>query len=318
MKRALIALALALAACGQGEGASAPSSSNLDTVASHVTLAPTDLPAFFDCLRTRHFAAIIAHRGGPTPGYAENAIATFQHTLARAAVFMEVDVAATQDDVLVLMHDNTVDRTTNGTGAVDRLTATQFAALKLRDDNGQVLDAHPPTLREALDWAYGNTILALDVKPGVSYESVARAVSDAHAVNRVAFIAYSVAAAARLHHVAPDAMLFVTIKSERDLDDLVRRGVDLAHVVAWTGTDEPNAALNIAFNQRGVEVEFGTLGGHTSWDARFAGERREQYAAFADTGLQLIATGRPAEAFADLDAHDNVEGYGPLQCVTTD
>ncbi len=318
MKRAVVALALALAACGQGAGVSTPSSSNLDTMASHVTLAPTDLPAFFDCLRQRHFTAVIAHRGGAMPGYAENAIATLQHTLARAPVFMEVDVAATSDDVLVLMHDDTVDRTTNGTGAVDRLAAAQFAVLKLRDDGGQVLDAHPPTLREALDWAYGNTILALDVKPGVSYEDVARAVNDAHAMNRVVFITYSVAGAARLHHVAPEAMLFVTIKSESDLDDLVRRGVDLAHAVAWTGTDEPNAALNIALNQRGVEVEFGTLGGHTSWDARFANEGREQYAAFADTGLQLISTGRPREALADLDAHDNVEGYGPLQCVTTD
>ena len=48
-----------------------------------------------------------------------------------------------------------------------------------------------------------------------------------------------------------------------------------------------------------------------------ASAHREQYAAFADTGLQLISTGRPAEAIADLDAHDNVEGYAPLRCVVT-
>lgn len=127
-------------------------------------------------------------------------------------------------------------------------------------------------MREALDWADGKAILALDTKPGVSYEHVARAVNETHAMNRVIFITYSVAGAARLHHVAPDAMLFVTIRSASDLDDLVRRGVDLAHVVAWTGTDEPNSALNVALNRRGVEVEFGTLGGRSSWDARFASD----------------------------------------------
>src|SRR6185369_15703129 len=131
---------------------------------------------------------------------------------------------------------------------------------------------------------------------------------------RVAFIAYGVAGAARLHHVAPNSMLFVAIRFPADLDDLVRRDVDLRHIVAWTGTDEPNSGLNVALAQRGVEAEFGTLGGRRSWDSRFAEQQRDQYAAFADTGLQLISTGRPAEALADLDAHDNAQGYGALQC----
>lgn len=318
MKRALIALALALAACEQQQGASSPSSTAPAQTASQGggALAPANLPAFFDCLRERSFTAISAHRGGPTRGYAENAIPTFEHTLTLAPAIMEVDIARTRDDVLVLMHDDSVDRTTDGTGDVDRMTAAQFSALRLRDDDGAVLNAHPPTLREALTWADGKTILALDVKRGVSYEDVARAVSQARAMDRVAFIAYGVAGAARLHDVAPDAMLFVSIRNASDLDDLVRRHVDLHHVVAWTGTDEPNSALNAALAARGVEVEFGTLGGRRSWDARFAEQQREQYAAFADTGLQLISTGRPAEALADLDAHDNAQGYGALQCVS--
>jgi glycerophosphoryl diester phosphodiesterase len=315
MKRALIALALALAACGQGVRSSPPSPSNPAPAASSASLTPANLSAFFDCLRERSFTAISAHRGGPGPGFAENSIPTFAHTLTLVPAIMEVDIAATRDHVLVLMHDETVARTTNGAGPVDRLTGAQFAALKLRDDEGRVLDAHPPTLRQALDWAAGKTILALDVKPGVAYEDVAKAVREAGAMERVVFITYSVAGASRLHRVEAQAMLFVTITKAGDLDELVRRGVDLERVVAWTGADEPNSALNTALNQRGVETEFGALGGGSSWDARFAREGRDQYAAFADTGLQVIATGRPQAALADLDAHDNVEGYGALQCV---
>jgi len=317
MKRAVIALALVLAACEQ-QGATAPSSAASTQAAPASTggvLAPANLPAFFDCLRERSFTAISAHRGGPAPGFAENAIPTFERTLSLAPAIMEVDIARTRDNVLVLMHDDSVDRTTNGAGEVDHLTAAQFGALQLRDEGGAVLDAHPPTLRQVLDWANGKAILALDVKRGVSYEDVARTVIAARAMDRVVFIAYGNAGAERLHHVAPQAMLFVTIRGTRDLDDLVRRGVDLRRVVAWTGTDEPNAALNVALNQRGVEVEFGTLGGRRSWDERFAEQQREQYAAFADTGLQLISTGRPAEALRDLDAHDNAQGYGAIQCV---
>jgi glycerophosphoryl diester phosphodiesterase len=310
MRAVLIAAVLMLAACDTNEqvgGIEAPAPQ---------TLAPASLPAFFDCLREHSAAIVSAHRGGPAPGYAENAIPTFEHTLTLAPAIMEVDIARTRDGVLVLMHDDTVDRTTDGEGAVNTFTAAQFAALTLEDDGGHAVNAHPPTLREALDWANGKTVLALDVKRGVSYEDVAREVDTAHAMGRVMFITYSVDGASRLHRVAPEAMQFVTINSAGDLDTLARRGVDLTHVVAWTGTSEPNSELNVALAQRGVEAEFGTLGGRDSWDARFEHEHHDQYAAFAETGVQVIATGRPGEAVHDLDVNDGHTGYDAMQCVS--
>ena len=307
MKRALIAAALlALTACDSNQmvgGVEAP--------APHA-MAPANLPAFFDCLREHHATIVSAHRGGPGAGFAENAIPTFEHTLAAALAFMEVDVARTRDGALVLMHDDTVDRTTSGRGPVRSLTQAQFTALTLKDDDGRPLDAHPPTLRQALDWADGRTVLELDVKPGVSYEELAEAVSDAHAMGRVIFVVYSVNAASRLARVAPDAMINVSVRNATDVDALRSRGVDLSHIIAWTGTDEPDSALNVALAQRGVEASFGTIG---SWDRGF--ERgREQYAAFAETGLAMIATDRPTEAVADLDEHDGARGYAALQCVS--
>lgn len=313
MRRVLIACALALAACGQGGTAR---SSMVPGLYGSYHLAPADLPAFFDCLRERSATIVSAHRGGPAPGYAENAIRTFEQTLDHAPAFLEVDVARTRDGVLVLMHDDTVDRTTTGSGRVSDLTAAEFVALRLQDERGVTLDAHPPTLRDALFWAEGRTVLELDVKRGVSYEEVARAVRSAGALYSVVFVTYSVDGAARLARVAPEAMMYVTVESERDLNELERRGVDLSHVVAWTGIDEPNSVLNVALAARGVEARFGTLGGSDSWDARFAREQGEQYAAFADTGLAIIATDRPVEAFSDLDTHDGAEDVAAMQCTS--
>jgi glycerophosphoryl diester phosphodiesterase len=278
-------------------------------------IAPASLPAFFDCLRTRRQAVVAAHRGGPAPGYAENAVQTFAHTLSQAPSIMEIDIARTKDGALVLMHDDTVDRTTNGTGDVRDLTLAQFQALRLRDREGQVLDAHPPTLREALEWAAGKTILELDVKRGVPYEDVVAAVRAAGAHNRVVFITSSNDAAMRVARLAPELMIVSDMSAISDLDDLVRRGADVAHLLAWTGIEEPNAALNAGLAARGVEVSFGTLGGRDSWDARFAREHRERYAAFAGIGLQIVSTDRPAEAARDLDVNDGADGHGVLQCV---
>jgi glycerophosphoryl diester phosphodiesterase len=107
-------------------------------------------------------------------------------------------------------------------------------------------------------------------------------------------------------------MLSVPVSSIEELEELEERGIDLTRVLAWTGTDEPDAALNVALAQRGVETAFGTLG---DWDRRFEREGGDQYAAFAETGLTVISTDRPVAAVRDVDAHDGEEGFAALRCL---
>ncbi|MBL8535866.1 MAG: glycerophosphodiester phosphodiesterase family protein [Hyphomonadaceae bacterium] len=311
MRALLLTCALALAACEQHPSLQA----STPQAAAHA-LAPTDLPAFFDCLRESGQTIVAAHRGGPEPGYAENAIPTFENTLRQAPAFLEIDIAQTSDGMLVLMHDDELERTTTGTGLVREATLAELGALRLEDETGHALDARVPTLREALDWAAGKTVLELDVKRGVSYEDVIAEVRAADAEDRVIFITYSVPAAIRVHRLAPELMISTEITSERDLDELARSRIDLTRILAWTGIEEPNSALNVALAQRGVEAMFGTLGGRDSWDNRFAESGDDQYAEFAETGLQLISTDRASAAARDLDAADSVDGLGALLCVT--
>ncbi len=312
-------LALALLTSGCEDAVNAMLRKGVDDIlAGDHTLhavAPADLPAFFDCLRESSYALAAAHRGGPAPGFAENSIETFAHTLSQAPVFLEVDVARTRDGALVLMHDETVDRTTNGEGPLADLTLADLQALSLKDDNGEVLSAHPPTLRQALDWANGVTVLELDIKRDVAYEDVVREVRDAGAAGRVILITYSIHGARRIHELAPEIMLSASIAGDEDLDAMRAVGFDFSRLLAWTGTREPDSELNVALAQEGIEVVFGTLGGAESWDRRFARSSADQYAAFAEAGVQLFATDRPIEAARDLDAGDGAAGYGALNCT---
>jgi glycerophosphoryl diester phosphodiesterase len=305
MRAALVAAVLALAAC---DGPVA-TTGNVDAQWQGDPqftrrYIPADLPAFFDCLRVRGATIVSAHRGGPVRGFAENAISTFENTLAQAPAFLEVDVARTRDGVLVLMHDETVDRTTTGTGNVSALTAAEFTALSLQDEDGATLDAHSPTLRQALDWANGRAVLELDVKRSVSYEDVAREVEAANAIDRVVFITYSVDGASRLARVAPQATIYTTITNTRDLDTLERRGVDLRRIVAWLGTQELDATLVEALEARGVEGRWG----------RF--DRNADFAAAAEAGIEGVAVNDAAAAFRAIDAADGEDGYAALQCVS--
>lgn len=70
----------------------------------------------------------IAHRGGlgPRP---EHTLLAYEHALTEGADVLELDVHATSDGVLVVMHDDTVDRTTNGSGAIKELSYEELSQL---------------------------------------------------------------------------------------------------------------------------------------------------------------------------------------------
>jgi glycerophosphoryl diester phosphodiesterase len=301
MRLALIAAALALAGCDAIVGARVGESSPGQAATA---LAPADLPAFFDCLRENNQTVVSAHRGGWQTDFPENAIVTFENAVSQAPVFLEIDVRAARDG-FVVMHDDTADRTTTGHGPLADMTVAEIVRLEITGGS-RTRDAHPPTLRQALDWSAGKTVLELDIKDDVRFEDIITAVREAGAMDRAIFITNSVGAAARLARLAPEAMLYVTIRSADDLDELERRGVDLSHIVAWTGDEEPNSELNIALAQRGVEARFGMFG-HSA--------RPDEAAAYAETGLQIISTDAPNAIVANLDANDGEEGYAAMQCV---
>ncbi len=295
MKRFLLCLvAVALASC-----------ETVPALSGVRDRTPADIGAFFDCVRERSLTVVAAHRGGDVPF--ENAIPTFERTVGGAPgpVALEIDVRRTKDGVLVLMHDETLDRTTTGTGPVSAISASRFADLKLKDGAGRPTDTRPPTLRRALDWSAGRAMLELDVKRGTPFEQVIAEVRAAGASNRVIIITYNVEDAIKAHRLAPDLMISAPAESVPVLEALSSVRVDLSRILAWTGTTEPNSALNVEMSQKGVEVLFGTLGDTPqSWDNRFSREGDVGYAALADTGVQMIATDRPLEAMRAIDDAD--------------
>lgn len=107
----------------------------------------------------------IGHRGAA--GYApENTLTAIEEGISRQVDFVEVDVRRTADGVLVVLHDATVNRTTNGRGRIDRLPLSKVRTLDV--GNGERI----PTLAEVLDAVSGRCGLMLELK----VEGIARPV----------------------------------------------------------------------------------------------------------------------------------------------
>jgi glycerophosphoryl diester phosphodiesterase len=120
---------------------------------------------------------IISHAacGGHAP---ENTLAGIRKAIELGSEAIEIDVQASADGVPVLMHDPTVDRTTNGSGAVASLSLEQLRGL---DVSGEPI----PTLAEVLELTKGKVLLVMEIKqPGIE-EHIARVVHDMEALDDV-------------------------------------------------------------------------------------------------------------------------------------
>lgn len=110
----------------------------------------------------RHRVAVIAHRGGAALA-PENTLAAIRNAIRLGADYVELDVRTSQDGHLVLMHDATTNRTTDGGGAVKDLTLPQLRTLDAGRKFGRPGEA-VPTLEEALRECRGKIHVYLDHK----------------------------------------------------------------------------------------------------------------------------------------------------------
>ncbi|MEX0683939.1 MAG: glycerophosphodiester phosphodiesterase family protein [Dehalococcoidia bacterium] len=120
---------------------------------------------------------VISHAacGGHAP---ENTLQGIRKAIELGSEAIEIDVQASSDGVPILMHDLTVDRSTNGTGEVAKLNLAELRAL---DAGGEPV----PTLADVLDLTKGKVLLVMEIKqPGIE-EHIARVVGEAGALDDV-------------------------------------------------------------------------------------------------------------------------------------
>jgi len=113
-------------------------------------------------------SANIGYRGtGPTREghpFPENSISSFLAAMNEGADGVQLDAAITQDGKIVVMHDDTLDRTTNCTGCVSAMTLNEIQACRLLDGAGAPTEEPPPTLLEVYSAIDGTALINLQLK----------------------------------------------------------------------------------------------------------------------------------------------------------
>jgi len=111
---------------------------------------------------------VAAHRGD-SYNYPENTMTAFENALKNGADMIETDVRLSKDGVLVLMHDDTVDRTTNGIGKVSSMDLVEILKLNAGDIN---FPEKVPIFEDFIKWAsQKGTMLNVEIKEYYSEEN---------------------------------------------------------------------------------------------------------------------------------------------------
>ena len=247
---------------------------------------------------------VSAHRGGSREFFPENCIATFENTLSKVHAIIEVDPRYTKDSVIVLMHDPTLERTTNGSGRVIDHTWAELQELRLKDPAGNITEYRIPTLDEALEWAKGKTILILDRKDVPASERIKKIVGH-NAESNAILIAYSMDEIKECYDINKDIVMEVMLPDADQVKKMDETGVPWRNVVGFVSHNlivnneifdiiHGKGAMCIVGSSRNHDIEYkkGTI---TSFE-----ELAENYRKMITYGADIIEADLAIEAGLSL------------------
>lgn len=104
---------------------------------------------------------VISHRGD-WRNAPENSLLAFRNCIEMGIDMIELDLKKTRDGYLILMHDSTIDRTTNGEGSPTEYTLEEIKQFRLVDGLGRVTNHSIPTLNEVFALCKGKILINID------------------------------------------------------------------------------------------------------------------------------------------------------------
>ncbi|ADV84387.1 glycerophosphodiester phosphodiesterase [Terriglobus saanensis] len=231
----------------------------------------------------------ISHRGEHLH-HPENTMPAFQAAIDAGADYFELDVRTTSDGKFVIMHDSTLDRTTNGTGEVHKHTFDEIRALDAGAKFSPAFaNTKVPTLDEALALAYGKINVYVDTKSADPQQLVDTIVQhdmqDHVVIYGNPFFLYDVHKIRPTLRVMPEAI-------SPDICKYLDRAMQL-QVIAFDANDFKDATIDVA-KQAHAQIFVDRLGN---------ADTPEAWQKAIDQGANGIQTNLPAELAAYLREH---------------
>ncbi len=250
---------------------------------------------------------VAAHRGD-WRNEPENSLPALKNAIAMGVDIAEFDLKRSKDGILVIMHDKTLDRTTDGKGKMEDYTLGELKKLRLRNGLGRPTENHIPTFSEYLD--AGRGAILLDVDKGYDYfPEVVKMLRDKNMLDQAIINVDDNSTLDQVeakHGPVPDDVWLMPIVDYKDsakarvMTDSYRRHRKTIFQPVWNDDQAISTADFIALRKDGYGVWLNSLwpslnGGHDDDKAVELGQTSETWGWLLDRGATVIQTDRPVQ-----------------------
>jgi len=190
---------------------------------------------------------ICGHRGGYYLTFPENSISTLKHITDKNGnhpIMFEIDIRADREGELWLMHDETLDRTTNGIGNISSKSTNEIKSLKLKDQKGQLTNEFIPNFDAILSFIKDKPIyLMLDVKADI-YKEVIGKINAAQLVDRCLFLTFKAENTQKVLSTGIESFVSVVVNTEEDSKSLQHLNASHHKIAAYVTDLTPKTLIN--------------------------------------------------------------------------
>lgn len=213
---------------------------------------------------------ISGHRGAwRNSEYPDNSLEGLKHAVELVPnIFFEIDPRLTKDSIVVLMHDATLNRTTNGEGKLSDYTFAELNSIRLKDSFGKTTDFKIPKLEDVISWSIGKTVLNLDRKD-VPPEVIVNLIKKCGAEHHIMLTVHTGNQAKFYYEHLPLTMLAARIRNNDEYDDFAQSGVPWHNMIAYVGQniDDNNIELVERLHADGVSCMIALSPTHDKLDS---------------------------------------------------
>ncbi|WP_291780786.1 glycerophosphodiester phosphodiesterase family protein [Cecembia sp.] len=175
---------------------------------------------------------VFAHRGAVNPEIPENSMKGMKQALDSGMYMLEIDIMESQDGILYLLHDRTLDRTTFGTGNISDWSSKDLDNLGLKGTEEQ-LPRFADFLAEA---AQNGLFLMLDVK-NAPLDKVLNLVEAADMLDRILLLTFSLERAQEAFALNHRFLVSVLVKEEEEFDEYLCKSNDPYQLAVYLNKD---------------------------------------------------------------------------------
>jgi len=257
-----------------------------------------------------NYVFVIAHRAD-WRNFPENSLEAIESAIKMGVDIVELDVHCTADGELVVCHDRTINRTTNGKGKISELTLEYIRSRYLRAGHNAVTRYKMPTLAEALDVCNGRVLINLD-KAVNYYDQIMEMLVERKMADQVIMKSSKSPAAMKeffSHH--KQNMLYMPIinynekswgKHEQLFNDYLATDLPfIAYEMCWDGSLKGEGKVFKRVVKSGKRLWINTLWGKLCGgkengydDDAAVGNEDKIYGKILSYGTSMIQTDRPA------------------------